>query len=48
MLLFYGGVPYDLSKSAQIGHKRALLKIIEVTNQHIKYKVLSNFNNAVQ
>ncbi len=45
---FNNNVEYDMSESAQIGYKGALLEIIEATNQHIKYKVLSNFNNAVK
>ncbi|MDZ7585707.1 MAG: hypothetical protein U0938_12890 [Thiobacillus sp.] len=45
---FNNNVEYDMSESAQIGYKGALLEIIEATNKHIKYKVLSNFNNAVQ
>ncbi len=45
---FNNNVEYDMSESAQIGYKGALLEIVEATNQHIKYKVLSNFNNAVQ
>jgi hypothetical protein len=41
-------VEYDMSESTQIGYKGALLDILEATNSHIKYKVLSNFNNATQ
>lgn len=45
---FSNNVEYDLNDSSQIGYKGALLEIIEATNRFIKYKVLSNFNNAVQ
>ena len=45
---FNNNVEYDLSESNQIGYKGALLEIIEATNRLIKYKVLSNFNNATQ
>lgn len=45
---FSNNVEYDLGESSQIGYKGALLEIIEATNSYIKYKVLSNFNNAAQ
>lgn len=45
---FSNNVEYDLSESNQIGYKGALLEIIEATNRFIKYKVLSNFNNAAK
>jgi hypothetical protein len=45
---FSNNVEYDLEESKQIGYKGALLEIIEATNTFIKYKVLSNFNNAAQ
>ena len=43
---FHNDVEYDLSESTTIGYKGALLEIIEATNQHIKYKVVRNFNAA--
>jgi len=43
---FSNSVEYDLSESTKIGYKGALLEIIEATNTFIKYKLLSNFNNA--
>lgn len=45
---FSNSVEYDLSESTKIGYKGALLDIVEATNTFIKYKVLSNFNNATQ
>lgn len=41
-------VEYDLSESNIIGYKGAQLKIIEATNQHIKYQVLRNFKPVDQ
>lgn len=43
---FNNSVEYDLSESSVIGYKGAQLEILEATNQHIKYKVLRNFNAA--
>lgn len=43
---FNNNVEYDLKSSSIIGYKGARLEIIEATNQHIKYRVISNFNNA--
>lgn len=45
---FNNNVEYDLSESPIIGYKGAQLDIIEATNQHIKYRVIKNFNNATQ
>lgn len=45
---FNNNVEYDMGESAQIGYKGALLEVVEATNKHIKYKVLSNFNDAVK
>jgi len=41
---FSNDVEYDLSESATIGYKGARLEILEATNDHIKYRVISNFN----
>jgi hypothetical protein len=43
---FNNDVDYDLSQSKIIGYKGARLEILEATNDHIKYKVISNFNSA--
>lgn len=43
---FNNDVEYDLNSSRVIGYKGARLKVIEATNEYIKYKVLRNFNNA--
>jgi hypothetical protein len=43
---FNNNVEYDLSESRVVGYKGAQLEILEATNQHIKYKVLRNFNGA--
>lgn len=43
---FNNDVEYDLSESNIIGYKGAQLKIIEATNQHIKYQVIRNFKPA--
>lgn len=45
---FNNNVEYDLSESTIIGYKGAQLEVIEATNQHIKYRVIRNFNNALQ
>jgi len=45
---FNNDVEYDLSTSKTIGYKGARLEIIEVTNEYIKYKVISNFNKIEQ
>lgn len=45
---FNNNVEYDLSESSIIGYKGAQLEVIEATNQHIKYRVIRNFNNALQ
>ncbi|TSK08706.1 MAG: hypothetical protein FPO08_05225 [Geobacter sp.] len=45
---FNNNVEYDLSESKTIAYKGAKLEILEATNQNIKYKVLSNFNKAIQ
>lgn len=43
---FNNNVEYDLSESMSIGYKGAELEVIEATNQHIKFKLLRNFNDA--
>lgn len=42
---FNNDVEYDLSESKVIGYKGARIEIMDATNQSIKYKVISNFNN---
>jgi hypothetical protein len=41
---FSNDVEYDLSESTTIGYKGARLEIIEATNDHVTYRVISNFN----
>lgn len=43
---FNNNVEYDLSESTRIGYKGAEIEVIEATNQHIKFKMLKNFNEA--
>lgn len=43
---FNNDVEYDLTESRVIGYKGARLEVIEATNEHIKYRVLRNFNSA--
>ncbi|NJD24855.1 MAG: hypothetical protein FIB06_05560 [Betaproteobacteria bacterium] len=45
---FNNNVEYDLSDSKIIAYKGAQLEILEATNQHIKFKLLKNFNAAVR
>lgn len=45
---FNNDVEYDLSESMTIGYKGAEIEIVEATNRLIKYKVIRNFNQAVQ
>lgn len=45
---FNNNVEYDLSESKVIGYKGAQLEIQEATNQHIKFKVIKNFNSAAR
>lgn len=44
---FNNDVEYDLDESKVIGYKGARIEIIEATNEHIKYKVIRNFNKAI-
>lgn len=43
---FNNNVEYDLTESTRIGYKGADLEVIEATNQHIKFRMLRNFNEA--
>ena len=45
---FNNDVEYDLSESMTIGYKGAEIEIVEATNRLIKYKVIRNFNQAIQ
>ena len=45
---FANSVEYDLNDSKIIGYKGARLEVISADNQSIKYKVLQNFNQAIQ
>ncbi len=43
---FNNNVEYDLTESSRIGYKGADIEVLEATNQHIKFKMLRNFNDA--
>ena len=43
---FNNNVEYDLSDSNRIAYQGAELEVLEATNQHIKFKLLRNFNSA--
>lgn len=43
---FNNNVEYDLTESKEIGYRGARIEIIEATNRSIRYKVISNFNEA--
>jgi hypothetical protein len=43
---FNNQVEYDLNDSKFIGYKGARIEVLEATNEHIRYKVLRNFNEA--
>jgi hypothetical protein len=43
---FNNDVEYDLSESSVIGYRGARLEVQEATNEHIRYRVISNFNRA--
>ena len=45
---FNNDVEYDLSESDTIGYRGAELQILEATNRSITYRVIRNFNAAVQ
>ncbi|MDY1549573.1 hypothetical protein [Luteibacter sahnii] len=39
-------VDYDLSESTTVGYKGARLEVIEATNDHVTYRLISNFNGS--
>lgn len=41
---FSNDVEYDLSESSVVGYKGARIEVIEATNDHVTYRVISNFN----
>jgi len=43
---FNNNVEYDLGESTRIGYKGAELEVLEATNQHIKFRMVRNFNDA--
>lgn len=43
---FSNDVDYDLSDSTTVGYKGARLEILEATNDHVTYRLISNFNGA--
>lgn len=43
---FNNNVEYDLAESREIAYRGAKLEIIEATNRSIRFRVLSNFNQA--
>lgn len=43
---FNNEVEYDLNESTIIGYKGAELEVVEATNQHIKFRLITNFNDA--
>lgn len=43
---FNNTVEYDLNESTEIAYKGAQLEVLEATNQHIKFKLIRNFNEA--
>lgn len=43
---FNNNVEYDLAESIRIGYKGADLEVLEATNQHIKFRMLRNFNDV--
>lgn len=45
---FNNDVEYDLSTSKVLGYKGARIEVLDANNEQIKYRVLSNFNQAVQ
>lgn len=44
---FNNSVEYDLSESTTVGYKGAELEILEATNQHIRFRLLRNFNDGL-
>jgi len=45
---FNNDVEYDLNESNIFGYRGAQIEVLEATNQIIRYKVMKNFNEAVQ
>lgn len=45
---FNNNVEYDISESKIVGYKGAQFEIIEATNQHIKFRLIKNFNSATR
>lgn len=45
---FNNDVEYDLAESKIIGYKGAQLEILEATNQHIKFRLIQNFNASTR
>lgn len=45
---FNNNVEYDLSESKIVSYKGAQFEIIEATNQHIKFRLIKNFNSATR
>ena len=43
---FSNNAEYDLSRSRMIRYKGTVIEVLQATNQHIKYKVISNFNTS--
>ena len=43
---FSNNVEYDLAESKEIGYRGARIEVLEATNRSIRYKLISNFNNA--
>jgi hypothetical protein len=45
---FNNDVEYDLSTSKVLGYKGARIEVLDANNEQIKYRVINNFNQAVQ
>lgn len=45
---FNNNVEYDLNDSKVIAYKGAEMEVLEATNQHIKFRLIRNFNSAHQ
>jgi hypothetical protein len=45
---FNNDVEYDLTESQTIGYRGAEIEILEANNQYIRYRVIRNFNAALQ
>jgi hypothetical protein len=44
---FNNDVEYDLRESTVIGYKGAKIQVMEATNEYIKYRLISNFNDSL-